>query len=55
MKKIINKVEDVVVEMCEGMAKAHPDKLKESQWMDTLFTTDIVKIVEKMSDVIIEK
>src|SRR5665647_2592877 len=27
MKKIINKVEDIVIEMCEGMAKAHPDKL----------------------------
>ena len=27
MKKIINKVEDVVVEMCKGMEKAHGDKL----------------------------
>ncbi len=27
MKKILNKVEDLVVEMCEGMVKAHPDKL----------------------------
>lgn len=27
MKKIINKPEDLVVEMCEGMAKAHPDQL----------------------------
>ena len=27
MKKIINKVEDIVTEMCEGMIKAHPDKL----------------------------
>lgn len=31
MKKIINKVEDVVMEMCEGMAKAHPDKLQFSK------------------------
>jgi dihydroxyacetone kinase DhaK subunit len=27
MKKLINKVEDVVVEMCEGIEKAHPDTL----------------------------
>ena len=27
MKKILNKVEDLVIEMCEGMIKAHPDKL----------------------------
>lgn len=27
MKKILNKVEDLVVEMCEGMEKAYPDKL----------------------------
>ncbi len=27
MKKIINKVEDVVIEMCAGIEKAHPDKL----------------------------
>lgn len=28
MKKIINRVEDVVIEMCQGMAKAHPDTLE---------------------------
>ncbi len=27
MKKIINQVDDVVVEMCEGMQKAYPDQL----------------------------
>ncbi len=27
MKKIINKVEDVVIEMCEGIVKAHPEQL----------------------------
>ncbi len=27
MKKIINKVEDVVIEMCEGIIKAHPEQL----------------------------
>ena len=27
MKKIINKVEDIVIEMCEGMVKAHPEQL----------------------------
>lgn len=27
MKKILNKVDDLVIEMCEGMVKAHPDKL----------------------------
>lgn len=27
MKKIMNKVEDLVIEMCEGMEKANPDKL----------------------------
>ena len=27
MKKILNKVEDLVVEMCEGMIKAHPTQL----------------------------
>jgi dihydroxyacetone kinase len=27
MKKIINKVEDVVVEMCEGIERAYPDKI----------------------------
>lgn len=27
MKKIINKVEDIVIEMCEGIVKAHSDKL----------------------------
>lgn len=27
MKKIINKVEDVVIEMCEGIVKAHPKQL----------------------------
>lgn len=27
MKKIINKIEDVVIEMCAGIEKAHPDKL----------------------------
>ena len=31
MKKIINRVENVVIEMCEGMAKAHPDKLEFSK------------------------
>lgn len=31
MKKIINKVEDIVIEMCEGMAKAHPEHLKFSE------------------------
>lgn len=31
MKKIINKVENVVVEMCEGICKAHPDKLQLSR------------------------
>ena len=28
MKKIINKVEDVVIEMCDGIISAHPDKLE---------------------------
>ncbi len=28
MKKIINKVEDIVIEMCEGMVNAHPDLLE---------------------------
>ncbi len=27
MKKIINKVEDIVIEMCEGIVKAHPEQL----------------------------
>jgi len=27
MKKIINKVEDVVIEMCQGIVKAHPNQL----------------------------
>lgn len=27
MKKILNKVEDLVIEMCEGMIKAHPTQL----------------------------
>ncbi|API88362.1 dihydroxyacetone kinase subunit DhaK [Marinilactibacillus sp. 15R] len=27
MKKIVNKVEDIVIEMCEGMVKAHPEQL----------------------------
>lgn len=27
MKKLLNQVEDVVVEMCEGMVKAHPEHL----------------------------
>jgi dihydroxyacetone kinase len=27
MKKIVNNVENLVIEMCEGMIKAHPDKL----------------------------
>ncbi|GCD12657.1 hypothetical protein Ctaglu_42800 [Clostridium tagluense] len=27
MKKIINNVDDMVLEMCKGMVKAHPDKL----------------------------
>lgn len=27
MKKIINKVEDIVIEMCEGIVKAHPSQL----------------------------
>lgn len=27
MKKIVNKVEDMVIEMCEGMVKAHKDQL----------------------------
>jgi len=27
MKKILNKVEDLVIEMCEGMEKAHPEML----------------------------
>ncbi len=27
MKKVINKAEDVVPEMCEGMIRAYPDKL----------------------------
>lgn len=31
MKKIINNVENVVMEMCEGMSKAHPDLLEFSQ------------------------
>ena len=28
MKKIINTPENLVIEMCEGMIKAHPDRLK---------------------------
>ncbi len=31
MKKIINKVEDVVIEMCEGIVKAHPQQLSFSK------------------------
>ncbi len=31
MKKIINKVEDVVIEMCEGIVKAHPEQLSFSK------------------------
>ncbi len=31
MKKIINKVEDVVIEMCEGIVKAHPEHLSFSK------------------------
>ena len=27
MKKILNKAEDLVIEMCEGMIKAHPTQL----------------------------
>jgi dihydroxyacetone kinase len=27
MKKILNKVDDLVIEMCEGMVKAHPTQL----------------------------
>lgn len=27
MKKILNKVEDLVIEMCDGMVKAHPTQL----------------------------
>ena len=27
MKKVINKPEDLVIEMCEGMIKAHPTQL----------------------------
>ena len=27
MKKIINQIEDIVLEMCEGIEKAHPDKI----------------------------
>lgn len=28
MKKIVNKVEDIVIEMCEGMVKAHSEQLR---------------------------
>lgn len=28
MKKILNKVDDLVIEMCEGMVKAHPTQLR---------------------------
>ncbi len=31
MKKIINKVEDIVIEMCEGIVKAHPEQLSFSK------------------------
>lgn len=31
MKKIINRVEDVVIEMCEGIVKAHPEQLSFSK------------------------
>ena len=31
MKKIINQAENVVVEMCEGICRAHPDKLEFSR------------------------
>ena len=27
MKKIVNKLEDIVFEMCDGMIKAHPNEL----------------------------
>ena len=27
MKKIINQIDDIVIEMCEGIEKAHPDKI----------------------------
>lgn len=31
MKKIINKVEDIVIEMCQGIVKAHPEELSFSK------------------------
>ncbi|BEP28852.1 dihydroxyacetone kinase subunit DhaK [Helicovermis profundi] len=36
MKKIINNTEDIVIEMCQGMVKAHPDKLTFNQKIKTI-------------------
>jgi dihydroxyacetone kinase DhaK subunit len=47
MKKIINKVEDIVIEMCEGMVKAHPDKLVFSKRYKIIKRKDLNK--EKVS------
>lgn len=43
MKKIINNVDDIVIEMCEGMVKAHPDKLVFSKKYKIIKRKDINK------------
>lgn len=43
MKKILNNVEDVVIEMCEGIVKAHPELLKLNKRYKTITRKNLNK------------
>ena len=47
MKKILNKVEDLVVEMCEGMIKAHPTQLAFSKKFKVISRAQVDELFEK--------
>ena len=43
MKKILNKVDDLVIEMCEGMIKAHPTQLAFSKKYKVISRAEVNK------------
>ncbi len=55
MKKIINKPEDLVIEMCQGMATAHPDKIEFKPKYKLITRKDLNKDKVTLSQVVGER
>ena len=51
MKKILNKVDDLVIEMCEGMIKAHPTQLAfNKKFKEDLYTSAAYTSLQMLVD-----